>query len=231
LPNDIWDDGPGGVSAKLTSPAVRRRFAILLETTSRNAVDRIRIAWVQSKANAIYQGKTLAEYIAAAGKPPADALCDLLLEENLAVLGVFHVGDDLLVEPVLKHPKYMLGSDGTYQPDGPVHPRQFGSTARILGPLVRDRNWFTLEEAVKKMTSIPAARFGLTDRGVVRNGAFADLTVFDAATIADCGRFGDSRHAPVGIDHVLVNGTPIVENGNPLSQLGTWPGRWLKYGK
>jgi N-acyl-D-amino-acid deacylase len=229
LPNDIWDDGPGGVTAKLTSPAVRRRFAILLETTSRNAVDRIRLAWVQSKANAVYQGQTLAQYIGATGKPPADALCDLLLEENLAVLGVFHVGDDALVEPFLKHPKYMLGSDGIYQPDGPVHPRQFGSTARILGPLVRDRKWFTLEEAVKKMTSIPAARFGLTDRGVIREGAFADLTVFDPATVADRAKFGDSRHAPVGIDHVVVNGTPIVENGNALDRLKSWPGRWLKY--
>ena len=142
---------------------------------------------------------------------------------------VFHVGDDALIEPFLKHDKFMLGSDGIFQPDGPVHPRQFGSTTRMLGRLVRERRWFTLEEAVRKMTSVPAARFGLTDRGVLRNGAFADVVVFDPQTVEDRATFDNPRQTSVGIRQVLVNGTPIVVDGTPVDKLDAWPGRWLRH--
>jgi N-acyl-D-amino-acid deacylase len=229
LPNDVWDDGPLAVAAKLTNPDVRRRFDEFLQSYAPDKLDQIRIAWQPSKANARFQGYSLAQYIAAVGRSPADALCDLLLEENLAVLCVFHVGDDALIEPFLKHDKFMLGSDGIFQPDGPVHPRQFGSATRILGRLVRERRWFTLEEAVRKMTSVPAARFGLTDRGVLRTGAFADVVVFDPQTVEDRATFDNPRQTSVGIRQVLVNGTPIVVDGTPVDKLEAWPGRWLRY--
>ncbi len=229
LPNDVWDDGPLAVAAKLTNPDVRRRFDEFLQSYAPDKLDQIRIAWQPSKANARFQGYSLAQYIAAVGRSPADALCDLLLEENLAVLCVFHVGDDALIEPFLKHDKFMLGSDGIFQPDGPVHPRQFGSATRILGRLVRERRWFTLEEAVRKMTSVPAARFGLTDRGVLRTGAFADVVVFDPQSVEDRATFDNPRQTSVGIRQVLVNGTPIVVDGTPVEKLEAWPGRWLRY--
>lgn len=229
LPYEAWDDGPLGVAAKLGDPAIRERFAFDLANVYKPQLERIRIAWTPSKANAIHQGRSLAEYIAAVGKSPVDALCDLLLEESLSVLCVFHRGDDLLVEPFLKHDKFMVGSDGIYQPDGPVHPRQFGSFPRMLGPIVRDRKWLTLEQAVRKATSIPAARFGLADRGEIRVGAFADLVVFDPATVADRATFDDPRQTPAGIDHVFVAGRQIVNAGKPLDLAAQWPGRWLKY--
>ncbi|MCE9605837.1 MAG: D-aminoacylase [Planctomycetia bacterium] len=229
LPYEAWDDGPLGVVRKLGQPAIRERFAFDLATVYRPQLERIRIAWVPSKANACHQGSSLAEYIAAVGKSPVDALCDLLIEEGLAVLCVFHRGDDALVEPFLKHEKFMVGSDGIFQPDGPVHPRQFGSFPRLIGPLVRDRRWFTLEEAVRKATSIPAARFGLIDRGTVCVGAFADLVLFDPATVADRATFDEPRQTPIGIAHVFVAGRPIVAEGKPLDLAPDWPGRWLKY--
>lgn len=229
LPYEVWDDGPTKVTGKLLDPAVRKKFGELLDSAIRNRLECIRLAWVGSKANAQYQGMPLTEYIARVGKSKADALCDLLLEENLNVLCVFHVADDPLIEPLLKHPMYMLGSDGIFQPDGVVHPRQFGSAAKILGPMVRDRRLFPLEEAVKKMTSFPAERFGLKDRGVVREGSFADLAVFDEQTIGDPATYAEPRQHAVGVKHVLVNGTPIVENGMALHDLSKWPGRWLKY--
>lgn len=229
LPYEAWDDGPLGVAGKLADPAIRERFAYELATTYKPQLARIRIAWVPSKANAHHQGRSLADYIAAVGKSPADALCDLLLEESLSVLCVFHRGDDALVEPFLKHDKFMVGSDGIFQPDGPVHPRQYGSFPRLLGPLVRDKRWFTLEQAIRKATSIPAERFGLTDRGVIRDGAFADLVVFDPTTIADRATFDDSRQSPIGIDHVFVAGRAIVADGKSLDLGTNWPGRWLKY--
>jgi N-acyl-D-amino-acid deacylase len=229
LPYEVWDDGPSGVTAKLYDPEVRRKFGLMLESATRNRLETIKIAWVGSKANAQYQGMALTEYVAAVGKSTADALCDLLLEENLFVLCVFHVGDDRLVEPMLKHSKYMLGSDGIFQPDGVVHPRQFGSTARILGPFVRERKLFSLEEAIRKMTGFPAARFGLKDRGVVREGAFADLTVFDEQKIGDPATFASPREPAVGVRHVLVNGTPIVRDGAAIESFPKPPGRWLKF--
>lgn len=228
LPYEVWDEGPSKVTQKLLDPAIRRRFGAMLDSATRNRLECIRLAWVSTKANTPYQGMPLTEYVAAVGKSAADALCDLLLEENLNVLCVFHVAEDHLVEPFIQHLMYMLGSDGIYQPDGIVHPRQFGSAARILGPMVRERRLFSLEAAVKKMTSFPAERFGLKDRGVVREGAFADLAIFDEQTIGDPATYAEPRQYAVGVNHVLVNGTPIVENGQTLDELTNWPGRWLK---
>ena len=230
LPNEVWDDGPLGAVAKLLDPDVRRRFGEYLHTEARTKIHVIRIAWLPSKANAKYQGMSLAQYIAAVGRSPADALCDLLIEENLSVLCVFHVGDDGLVEPFIKHDKFMLGSDGIFQPDGPVHPRQFGAAARMIGRVVRERRWLTLEQAVQKLTSVPAARFGLVDRGVLRDGAFADVVVFDPDKIDDPATFEEPRQHAVGVRDVLVNGTPIVAEGRALENLEKWPGRWLRRG-
>lgn len=229
LPYEAWDDGPLGVAAKLGDPAIRERFAFDLATVYKPQLERIRIAWVPSKANAIHQGSSLADYIAAVGKSPVDALCDLLIEESLSVLCVFHRGDDALVEPFLKHDKFMVGSDGIYQPDGPVHPRQYGSFPRMLGSIVRDRKWLTLEQAVRSASSVPAKRFGLVDRGELRVGAFADLVVFNPETVADRATFAEPRQTPIGIEHVFVSGRPIVAEGTPLDLGPEWPGRWLKY--
>ena len=154
----------------------------------------------------------------------------MLIDENLAALGVFHIGDDRLVEPFLAHPKFMLGSDGIFFADGTVHPRQYGSAPRILGPLVRDRHLFTLEDAVRKMSGFPAERFGLHERGVIRAGAFADLVVFDAATIADRATFDDPHQLPVGIRQVLVNGQSVLRDGKFVEMAReAMPGRALRF--
>ena len=137
LPYEVWEDGPLGVLPKLNDSAIRRRFARVLDRYA-NPLDRMTIAWLPGRDNARFIGRTLDEYVQHAGAPPTDALCDLLIEENLAVLLVFHHGDDALVHPFLSHEKYMLGSDGIYFPDGAVHPRLYGSAARLLGPCVRD---------------------------------------------------------------------------------------------
>ncbi|MBI2827060.1 MAG: D-aminoacylase [Planctomycetia bacterium] len=228
LPNEAWEDGPLAVLSKLADPTVRRRFATQLADYNLD-LDHIRIAWVGSREREDLMGLSLAAYARQRGREPAEALADLLIEENLGVLCVFHVDDDRLVEPFLKHPKFMLGSDGIYFPEARIHPRQFGSAARMLGPLVRDRKLFTLEAAVRTMTSMPAARFGLTDRGVVRPGAYADLVVFDAERIADRATFDDPQQLAVGVEHVLVNGVGIVAGGAPIERFTEWPGRALRY--
>jgi len=229
LPYEAWTDGPLGVLRKLRDPALRARCARGLEN---DGIDfsAIHIAWVMSKANAIYQGSTLAEYIAAVKLPAVDALCNLLIEENLAVLLVFHQGADELVHPFLRHKCYMMGTDGIFQPDSVIHPRQYGSVARLLGPCVRDHSLFSLEEAVHKLSALPAERFGLKQRGVVREGWFADLVVFDSAEIRDMATFQQPHQPSVGVEQVIVNGVPIIRNSQPVGDLPTpLPGRALRF--
>jgi len=229
LPYEVWEDGPLAACARLRDPAVQQRVETLVECFDLPP-ERITLAWCATKDNARYVGWSLARYAAHLGKRPGAALCDLLIEEQLAALSVLQNGDDAWVEPFLKHPKFMLGSDGIYFADGRVHPRMYGSATRLLGPLVRDRKLFSLEEAVRKMTSVPAERFGLTDRGVIRTDAVADLVVFDPRTVSDRATYEEPHQLSVGIEHVLVGGVEIWSHGRPLELPGPeLPGRALRF--
>ena len=227
LPYEVWEDGPLAVISKLSDPVLRAKFAHSLQNTPLEA---IHIAWLPGKENSHHQGKTLSQYIAEVGLSPADALCNLLIEENLAVLLVFHQGDDALVEPFLAHKYYMLGSDGIYHEDGVIHPRQYGSAARLLGPCVRDKALFSLEEAVYKLSAYPAERFGLAKRGRLQEGYFADVVVFDPVTVQDRATYQSPHQYALGIAHVLVNGVSIIREGQPVENLPQpLPGRALKF--
>jgi N-acyl-D-amino-acid deacylase len=229
LPYDVWDTGPIGVVERLRRPDVRARFAKSLEHLR---LDATHIAWVAGKENSKHQGKMLSEYVDEVGLEPVDALLNLLIEENLAVLLVMHQGDDDLIEPFLAHEKYMIGTDGIYHEDGAVHPRQYGSTGRILGTWVRERQRLSLEDAIYKLAGYPAERFGLANRGQLREGWFADVVVFDAIQIQDRATFENPHQVNSGMEHVIVNGVAIVQNGDPNEELtGPLPGRALRFKK
>jgi N-acyl-D-amino-acid deacylase len=132
--------------------------------------------------------------------------------------------DEADVREVLAFPHTMIGSDGLPS-DRMPHPRLWGSFPRVLGHYARDVGLFPLEEAVRRMTGLPAGRFGLADRGVIREGAFADVTVFDAETIIDKASFAQPVQAAAGIEHVLVNGERIWSGGRST---GRRPGRALR---
>jgi N-acyl-D-aspartate/D-glutamate deacylase len=171
----------------------------------------------------------LDEFVRQRGKEPHEALLDLLIDSNLGTLLVAGSPQDQLVEPLVQHDLAMLGSDGIYQPGGHVHPRVYGSAARWLGSYVRDRRLFSLEEAVHKLSGKSSARFGLVDRGVLRAGAFADLVVFDPATIGDRAIYENPRQTSVGVQAVAVNGQLIVENSVPVESTGQpHCGRYLR---
>jgi N-acyl-D-amino-acid deacylase len=227
LPYSVWEDGPLGVLRNLRRPEVRRQMAEGLRHVD---LAETHIAWVPGKENSRHQGKLVADYVEETGKAPADALCDLLIEENLGVLLVMHQGDDDLIGPFLAHPSYMMGSDGIYHEDGAIHPRQYGSAARLLGPCVRDKGWLTLEDAVYKLSGHPARRFGLHERGELRAGWAADVVVFDAHTITDTATYADPHRLAVGVHEVLVNGTRIVADSVPVPDLhAPYPGRALRF--
>ena len=124
----------------------------------------------------------------------------------------------------------MIGSDGSAlapygdMADSKPHPRSYGTFPRVLGEYAREQRVLSLPQAVHKMTGLPARRFGLADRGVIRVGAKADLVVFDSARVADQATYEDPHRYPVGIEHVLVNGRVVVRDGE---HSGNLPGRVL----
>jgi dihydroorotase/N-acyl-D-amino-acid deacylase len=140
---------------------------------------------------------------------------------------IFHVMDEEDVQRIMRHPQTMIASDGRLsQPgEGKPHPRAYGTFPRVLGRYSRELQLLTLEQAVHKMTGQPARRLGLTRRGVLRVGAYADVVVFDPMTVADRATFEDPHKYPAGIEQVLVNGVAMVEHGEFTNAR---PGRVLR---
>ena len=163
-----------------------------------------------------------------------DVLFDFLIEENGSISTIYahHTEKDMNV--VLKQPWCSIGSDGSaYATDGPLrrgkpHPRNFGTFPRVLGVYVRERRLLRLENAVRKMTSLNAAKLGLRDRGLLRSGNFADLTVFDPQRVVDRATYLDPFQYNVGIHHVIINGKLVLHNG---THTGARPGRALRRGR
>lgn len=226
LPLEYWADGVMAAYGKLADPVLRDRFQRKLDRTNLN---QLTIAWAPSRHNARYHGYTLAEYVEAAGARAADALCDLLIEEGMAVLLVFHRPEDGLESAFLEHPCYMMGSDGIYFPDGIIHPRQFGAGARLLGHYCRRKRLFSLEDAVYKLSGYPAERFKLRGRGALRPNHYADIVVFSPETVNDRATFDHPQRLALGIAHVLVNGQPVIVDGSQVD--GATPGRYLQFGR
>ncbi len=175
-------------------------------------------------------GKSIAEIADAEGKEPLEAALDLIVISEGQAAGVFFDQLEDNVRVLMHHPLVVVGSDGSsLSPHGVLgqrkpHPRSYGTFPRVLGRYVREEGVLTLEEAVKKMTSITADRFGLTDRGVIRESAWADLVLFDAQTIADRATFIDPHQYPVGIPYVIVNGVMVIDQGH---HSGALPGQVL----
>ncbi|HXH84280.1 MAG TPA: D-aminoacylase, partial [Candidatus Tectomicrobia bacterium] len=203
---------------RLADPAARRRIVaecLVDGERWRNAsqggtgFDQIFIASCRRRE---LEGLSLAELARQSGKEPATALLDLLLEQRCTVGMVSFSQSIENVAKVLAHPALMVGSDsiplfaGEGDRPGKPHPRTYGTFPRVLGEYARERGLLSLETAVHKMTGMPAARLGLRDRGVVREGAHADLTVFDPATVRDESTYADPHRYPTGIPYVIVNG-------------------------
>jgi N-acyl-D-amino-acid deacylase len=143
---------------------------------------------------------------------------------------IFHALHEDDVERIMRHPWTAIASDGRLvRPgDGHPHPRWYGTFPRVLGHYVRDRGVLTLEDAVRKMTSLPAWRMGLEERGRIADGLVADLVIFDPATVIDRSTFEDPHHYPEGIPYVIVNGVVTVDDGDFLDLR---PGRVLRRGE
>jgi N-acyl-D-amino-acid deacylase len=181
--------------------------------------------------NKAFIGKRMSDVIAARGGDPVNDLLDLLVEENGSVSTVYFHHSEPDMQYALKQSYISVGSDGmAMSPEGPhgnsiPHPRSYGTFPRVLGRYVRELHVITLEDAVRKMTSANAEKISLTDRGRIKVGWAADITVFDPATVADRATFTNPHQYAVGISDVIVNGQVVLDGGN---HTGALPGRVLR---
>jgi N-acyl-D-amino-acid deacylase len=165
---------------------------------------------VHTDKNKRLVGKTLLEAAELMGKPdPITAALDLIVEESNAVGMIDFVMDEPSVSAIMRHPAGTICTDGLL--GGEPHPRAYGSFPKVLGHYARKKGLFSLEEAIRRMTSQPARIIGYTDRGLIRQGLKADLVVFNEATVIDTATYDQPRSYPIGIDYVFVNGQAVVE--------------------
>ena len=233
----------GGIQAlmkRLADPDERARLRKQMESPG-EAFERIfdasggpeglLIVGVKTPKNRPMQGKRLSEIAALRKTDAIDTLFDLLLEEGGTIDTVYFSMSEEDVRRAIATPWIAFDCDAAgVRPDGPLaesmtHPRAYGSFPRVLGRYVRQEHLMPLEEAIRRMTSLPARRIGLADRGLVRPGLYADLTVFDPEKVIDRATFEAPHQVSEGIVHVLVNGKPVIENGRTT---GALPGRILR---
>ena len=228
----LWarEGGFAKLVERLKDPATRERIKTDMDDPNAttwenqwygaNGGDGVMISTVLDPALRKYEGMTLTEIGKAMGKDPRDAVIDLVVADKGETSVITSIMDEDDVRAALQHPLVGVGTDsGAKAADGKLaesksHPRAWGSFPRILGHYVRDERLMPLEEAIRKMTSKAATRVHLADRGVLRPGMAADITVFDAATIRDVSTFDDPNRYSVGIRHVFVNGRRVVADGS-----------------
>ncbi|HEU5314223.1 MAG TPA: amidohydrolase family protein, partial [Candidatus Udaeobacter sp.] len=175
-------------------------------------------------------GKTLAEVAKKRGKDPIDALMDLIAEDESRIGTLYFIMSENNVKKELAKPWISFGSDEASQaPEGVFlksnpHPRAYGNFARVLGKYVRDEKVIPMKEAIRRLSGLPATKLGLDHRGFLTEGMFADLVVFDPATIADRATYEKPHQYAVGAKHIFVNGVQVLKDGE---HTGAKPGRAL----
>ncbi len=183
------------------------------------------LTYFKRPENHQYEGRSVAEIAEMRRQNPVDTLCDLLIEEDLQTCYVAEGLNQKTLPAFVTHPLSMVGSDAVLLGDFPS-PRTYGCFPVILAEYVREERQMSLPNAIRKMTSFPAQRLGLQDRGVLRDGMNADITVFDASSVRAPATRTDPKQFPVGIEYVIVNGTVVIDGG---SHTGALPGRAIRH--
>ena len=229
LPLWVREGGVDTMVERLNDPALRARIKTEMDDPNvqgwenqwygSGGGDGVMVSSVLNNDLRKYEGMTLTQIGTAMGKDPRDALMDLVIADRGETACIISIMSEDDVRTALKHPLVSIDTDsGAKAEDGPLsesrsHPRAWGTFARILGTYVREEKLLSLEEAIRKMTSRSAARVGLQDRGLLRVGMAADVTVFDPLTIRDVSTFEDPNHYSTGVKFVFVNGRAVVSDG------------------
>jgi N-acyl-D-amino-acid deacylase len=228
IPSWAFEGGIDSLKARLANPATRARLKNEQKTGSPgwwNIVeaaggwDGVVLVNARNPENAKYERKSLSEIARLMNKEPADAAMDLVVQGTGRVMAIYHMMGEPDIETALKFPWTSIGSDAGAimtlgQPDqtGLPHPRSFGNATRVIAEYVKKRHVLTLEEAVRKMTSWPATRMRLANRGMIKEGQWADVTIFDLDALQDKATYDDPMAFPTGIEYVLVNGVVTIDH-------------------
>jgi N-acyl-D-amino-acid deacylase len=233
LPDDVRHGGTDATLERLRDPQSATAIALGLQMTHGEEWHDMLITEVASEKNAQLAGMRMDEIARMWWLSPAAAAIRLLREERLEVGAVFFKMCEDDVATVLSADFCCIGSDASIRAlQGPTargvpHPRTFGTFPRVFGRFVRQRKTLDLTEAVRRMTALPARIFGLRERGTIAIGNYADLVVFNSNEIRDTATYESPYHLPVGIDHVFVNGGPVLRDGAFTNER---PGRVLRNG-
>jgi len=222
LPSWAYEGGHKRELERLKNPEVQEEIkrGILREHSEKDYWNNIMISSVNLDKNKWMEGKRLTEIGKHSGKSPIECFFEILIEENLRVGAIFFSMNEDNLKSILKLPCTMIGSDSSARSfdgitaQGKPHPRGFGSFPRVLGTYVREQGIISLEEAIYKMTGLPAKTFGIRQRGIIAEGSFADITVFDLENIKDKSTFDNPFEKPEGIHYVFVNGVPALWEGD-----------------
>jgi N-acyl-D-amino-acid deacylase len=226
IPQWAFDGGPERLRTVLASHDARARMRT--EMGPRGASwQEMWVTHLKRPEHHRFEGRSVAEVAETMGKDPVDAICDLLLAEDQQVSFVSAGGNATTLPKFVSHPLSMVGSDAVLIGDYPS-PRTYGCFPIILAEYVREERLLSLPDAIRKMTSFPAQRLGLPDRGLLRDGFKADLVVFDARTVKAPATRTQPKQFPVGIEHVVVNGRVVVADGR---HTGVLAGRALRRGR
>ncbi|MBZ5718842.1 MAG: D-aminoacylase [Acidobacteriia bacterium] len=239
VPPWVHDGGDAKMIGRLKDPALRARIRKEMETPSKEwdnewdelpGAQAILISGVSNPALISLQGKTLDEIAKQWGKDPIDAIFDLLIQDPIADIVAFGMSEPDVVL-ALQQPWVSVDNDSSgTSPEGILgeehpHPRAYGTFPRILRKYVREDKKLTLEDAIRKFSALPAQRMRLTDRGVLKSGMWADVVVFDPATVRDVATYENPNQLSQGMEYVLVNGVPVIDQGK---MTGAKPGRVLR---
>ena len=224
LPAWAKDGGPERMMAALKDPDDRARMK---RETARERLEHIWLTAFARPQNSRYEGRLLTDIAEVRGQDPADALFDLLVEERLGICYVGLGTNPHTLAAFVSHPFGMIASDAILLGEYP-NPRSYGCFPIVLAEFVRAEKHLKLPEAIRKMTSFPAQRLGLPDRGLLRDGFRADIVVFNPHTVKTGATREDPRRYPTGIEYVIVNGQTVIERGEAT---GALPGRALRRGR
>jgi N-acyl-D-amino-acid deacylase len=209
-----------------------RRLRIEIEIEGSDGAHGIPVDWttiviggVTDERHRQYVGRSIVDVASLMAVEPFEAYVRLIVDERLGATCLMHVGNEENVRTIMRSPLHMAGSDGLLVGERP-HPRAYGTFPRFLARYVRELQVLSLEEMIRHMSGSPAARLGLTDRGLVREGHHADIVCFDPDAIADRATYEDPKRLPAGIPHVVVNGQVVVRDGDHTGRL---PGRALRH--
>lgn len=237
MPPWVQEGGYAAWARRLQDPAIRRKVAEEMRTPTdkweslllaSGSPDRVVLSGFKADSLKQYTGKTLAAVAKLRGTSPEETAMDLVIKDGTRVGTIYFIITEDNIAAQLKKPWVSVGSDaGSMAPEGNflksnTHPRAYGTFARVLGKYVREDKVITLQEAVRRMTSLPATNLRLTRRGTLTPGAYGDVVIFDPATVRDNATFEQPHQYATGVRDVFVNGVPVLRNGE---HTGATPGR------